>query len=219
MLRGLPTSVIAVLMALPAYGQVFSVPAQCQSVLTVQFRGCEVSHLYRCNGDAERLQEMSYTADGRSSRVLYNSEGQMLQYEDFENGMAVARVEDGVDPDQISVLLETGEDTYDFENLLDNGVTFRMVGFDRLMGQQIEIDGRALEMTEFAYQMIGPDGEVLSDTSGQQFVDPELRIFYQGIFLNARDNTTHNNMPQEFIGPDEAGFLSARPKYDCEANT
>lgn len=214
-------ALIFALTAGPVFATQFDVPLACTSVVTVQNRDCTVSHFYRCPPEETDIFELSFNGDGAQFRTRYDRDGRALEYVDFEDSIAIAREPDATDTDSLSELLDTGEDTYDFLSRVSSGGQFRTIGFDRLLGQSVDVDGRQLQMTEFAYRLVSLNGETFSSVRGQQFVDPELRLYFGGIYVDTSDGSqeTTNASPADFIWPGDDQFLSSKPVFDCDADT
>ena len=115
-------------------------------------------------------------------------------------------------------MLETGLDSFAYEEKDQTGAVSRVVGFDSLPGQQDLIDGRTLQRTEFQYTKRDASGEVTDSYDGYQYLDTELRVIWPGQFNDQLDPEQSSDMsPVDFIYPGEDGFLSQRPIYDCNS--
>ncbi|MEM8632018.1 MAG: hypothetical protein AAGF74_12335 [Pseudomonadota bacterium] len=201
-----------------AQGLSFRAPEGCDMFLTVQMKGCLVSHHWRCDTDPEGNHWAALVGpSGAAVFSEFDSEFQWLSSYSLFNDSSETMVDNPADPLSMTELLENGLDSFDFEMEDAEGRT-RVRGFDRLTGDEIEIDGERLLITDF--QMIQTrDGELVSESTGQQFVSPDLRQFFLGFETDTRDGESFesDNSPVQFIRPGEAGFASAQPIFGCGA--
>ncbi|MEO0990058.1 MAG: hypothetical protein AAFX00_03805 [Pseudomonadota bacterium] len=200
-----------------AQGVNFQAPAGCEAYLTVQMKGCLVSNHWRCEAEPE----------GHSWAALYGERGPAVfsQFDrEFQWLATVPAVgpsekldEETADPLSLTELLENGLDSFDFEMVDPDGRT-RVRGFDALTGEEVVIDGERLLVTDFQ-MMQSRDGDVVSESTGQQYVHPEWRLFFLGDETNTRDGQTiaSDNSPVSFLEPGEPGFGATRPLYGCGA--
>ena len=195
-------------------------PAGCEAFLTVQSRGCMVSHYWTCEGDAAGEHwRLSLDVDGPMSLSHTDREFRWLESLDLRTGLRSRLVQPEIDPASLSELLETGRDSFTFSLSVSEGdapFTRDYSGFDALMGDTVEIDGEVLARTEFAYTETTPDGT--RSTVGNQYVSPSLRMFFGGtetLTLPGGEEISYDASPVDFARPNEAGFLNALPLYDC----
>lgn len=213
----LVASIFAVASPLAAQGS-FAPPSGCEGVLTIQNRGCLMTHVWTCEADAEGTKWVAlFTEDGPFQVKQVDTEFQWLTTF-YVNPV---RREDmdipSPDPASLTELFSTAYDTYDFTVVPDRDefAAQRYVGFDRITGETV-IDGEPLNTTEFGYQVIGPDGAVTGERAGRQFVSQKHRIFVLGESWDAATPELVRDLsPVEFVYPGEPGFFSARPKYEC----
>jgi hypothetical protein len=210
--------------ALPTAAQgapeVFQVPPGCTAFLTVQSRGCMVSHHWTCEGDAPGTHwRAALDSDGPFSLSFTDAEFRWLQSWDLRRGSITSLIEPEEDPANLTELLATGNDAMVFSLRIEgpSGSSQRdYTGFDRLTGDAVTVDGRSLLMTEFTYQF--DTGIGARRVSGNQFVHEGWRMFFGGIeTVTEGDGTSfeYDSSPMEFAEPGEAGFLSLEPIYDC----
>lgn len=205
---------------LPAQGLTFQVPENCSPVMTVQTRACTVSNFWTCEGDTEGDM---WRADSGQRGPFYLSrtdfEAQWVESFGLVSGTAQTLKKPSADPASFSDLVENGLDAYDFVIVDQEGAEERVVGFDQLTGEETEIDGEPLLVTEFAAR-ITEDDEVVYSVEGQQFVSLRHRVFFSGVDTSVRpdeDPTTVDRTPVSFAYPDEPGFLAATPIFGCNA--
>lgn len=198
-----------------------ALPAGCEAYVTVQLKGCVVSHHYTCARDPEGHQRrVDIIEEGVVYSGVIDHETQWLQSyfpmsDDFEQLLP-----DPADPASFTELVETGSDSYDFEiESMVYGVS-RYVGGDRLTGESVTIDGVALQRTEYRIEQFDGRGEVIWRSSGSEFISEEWRVFLSGAGMSwtpGDGSQSYDETPVEFIFPGEPGFLSMSPKYECGA--
>lgn len=224
---GLCSAMIAAVLLcapLPAMAQdnadLFQVPEGCTAFLTVQARGCMVSHHWTCEADPEGTQwRVSLDQDGAFYLSFTDAEFRWLRGWDLRGGGSSVLVEPEEDPASLSELLATGRDSMVFSLLVEGtGGSFRRdyTGFDSLTGDEVAVDGRTLMVTDFAYQYGVAGGT--RRVEGNQFVHEGWRMFFGGLeTVTEPDGETYeyNNSPMEFTEPGERGFLTTQPIYDC----
>ena len=194
--------------------QSFDAPEGCTATLTVQYKGCVMTNIWQCDADEAGDQWIALlTQGGVFSVQKVDREFQWIEaYKVTGNERLVSPAPD---PASLTELFETQVDTWDFSLETEAGVE-RHVGFDSLTGETTEIDGEVLLNTEFSGQTLGPDGELIESGSGAQFVSEEHRLFFFGTAWDDADPENVIDMsPVEFIYPDEPGFFSDTPKYEC----
>lgn len=214
---GKQLAVALITFAGPVSAQQFSLPSGCTAFVTIQMTSCTVSHHYRCVGDPPDekwrvdLDEEGMTYVGRT-----NSEAQWLESFHILSGHS-EQMGDAVEEMSLSSLFENGVDTWDFETTSAEIGTNRYVGFDRLTGETVEIDGVELLRTEYELVAYGPDGSETWRSSGREFASAEWRMFLSGVsrYVTSRDTFDSDDTPVEFIFPGEEGFMSASPKFGC----
>lgn len=225
---GIATTALAVAMTLaptlPVAAQqapdLFQVPPGCTAFLTVQSRGCTVSHYWTCEADPQGTHwRASVDEDSPFHLSFTDAEFRWLRSWDLRGGGTTVILEPEEDPASLTELLETGGDTMVFSTVTtSNFGSFQRdyTGFDRLTGDEVVVDGRTLLVTEFSYQY--PTDGGTRRVQGNQFVHPGWRLFFGGIETvteTTGDGFEYNNSPMEFAEPGEPGFLTMQPIYDC----
>ena len=204
----------------PALAGTFTPPEGSKAYLTVQSRGCLVSHFYKSKGDAPGDQwRADYDGNGPFFLSRIDSETQWL--ESYESNPAVKETMDAnpKDPASFSDLLATGLDTFDFSLTKDNGEKTSIKGFDKLTGKTALIDGVTLQTTEFEYTQTDDKGTVLRHSKGNEYISAEWRTFFSGHSeWQAADGTwtPSEGAPVSFILPGEPGFDSTTPLFECD---
>jgi hypothetical protein len=222
MIRGAASLAGLILMPLGALaqdGSRFYPPEGCTGVVTVQTRGCVVNNIYTCEADQPGDSwRMMFNQDGPVFLSKIDRETQWLEsYDLFPTRREVLR-QPAPDPASLTELLETGIDTFDFTQTSEQRVT-RIVGFDRLTGEDVVIDGEPLLGTEFSVRYEDSLGGNLKVT-GREFVSVRHRRFISGVStLNSGGEVEERDRtPIDFIYPGEPGFFSKTPEYECEAS-
>ena len=225
---GIATAATAVAMtcapALPAMAQegreLFQVPPGCTAFLTVQARGCMVSHHWTCEADPQGTHWRASLDEERPFYVSFSdAEFRWLQSWNLRGGGTSILIEPEEDPASLTELLATGSDTMVFSQRTESnfGNSQRdYTGFDRLTGDEVDVDGRSLAVTEFSYQYPVDGGT--RRVQGNQFVDEGWRLFFGGVETVTEpsgETFEYNNSPMEFAEPGEPGFLTMQPIYDC----
>lgn len=204
----------------PAFAGTWNVPEGCEAFMTVQSKGCYVAHHFRCTADTPGDQwrvDLDQQGPFFQSRINYEAEW----VESFGPEREVLDPAPA-DPANFSELLATGIDTWDFSQTSDGGTGTRSVGYDRLTGKTVVIDGITLSQTEVDYIEYDRAGNVLRRSRGNEYLHPDWRLFFAGpgeTDLGDGMWRPIDGSPVEFIFPGEEGFLSNQPKYDCEALT
>ncbi len=198
----------------------FQVPAGCTAYLTVQSRGCMVSHHWTCEADPEGHHwRVSVDSEGPFYLSHSDAEFRWLQSWNLREGGTSILIEPEEDPASMSELLATGSDAMVFSLSTEtNFGNFRRdyTGFDRLTGDEVTVDGETLAVTDFAYQY--PTDGGTRRVEGNQFVHEGWRLFFGGVETVTEaggESFEYNNSPMDFAEPGERGFLSMQPIYDC----
>ncbi len=202
----------------------FAPPKGCNAYLTVQMKSCEVSHHWTCVGDPEGDHwAMSIDGEGPAYLQHLDSEFRWLQGHPQRTDVSRALITNEVDANSLTELLETQRDDFDFtQTVSQNGKQIaveRITGYDRLTGERLTIDGEPLLVTEFEIHVVSSAGGAPSHTTGNQFVSERFRLFFQGheVETSGGEVFEYDDTPVLFIEPGEAGFLSDRPEFGCDA--
>jgi len=198
----------------------FTPPAGCEGYMTVQLKSCSVGNYFRCASDAPGDQWSTYFDDhGPLFTSRIDAETRWMQSYDHVIDEWDALNEKAADHASFTTLLETGRDDFDFTTTSEHGETRRYMGWDRLTGEILRIDGIALERTEFDVTAYDADGAPLWHRTGRQFIHREWRIFLadtetfesvEGEVIEVADT------PIDFAFPGEPGFMTTRPDYGCD---
>ena len=197
----------------------FSLPAGCTGYVTVQKRGCVVSHLFTCQGDPvghQRRVDMNEV--GLTYLGTIDAETQWIESTHIEANTVERLLPGASDPASFTQLLATGLDTWDFVTESSAGWQTRSLGQDEVIDPTIVIDDVPLQMTRFTIVASDPvTGEELWRGTGQEYIHPEWRTFLSGTrtITTPTDTFDTDNTPVEFAFPGETGFLSTKPRYDC----
>ena len=209
------------LLTTPAFAGSFAPPEGCTTFLTVQSRGCYVANYYRCEGDAAGDQwraDFDQQGPFYLSRIDYETQW----VESYESNPTVRQTLDPnpTDPASFTTLLETGTDTFDFALTKDNGEHSIVKGYDKLTGKSMMIDGITLEQTEFYYTETDDAGNILRQSSGNEYIKRDWRNFFSGTSQWLQLDGTSlplDGTPVQFILPGEKGFAATQPIFQCDA--
>ncbi|MEO0380902.1 MAG: hypothetical protein AAF252_11580, partial [Pseudomonadota bacterium] len=159
-----------------------------------------------------------FDVDGPIFISKIDHETQWLESYDLFPTRREVLVQPADDPASLTELLDTGTDSYDFVQRGEAGPV-RVVGYDRLTGEEVGIDGEPLLVTEFNARHETTDGIVL-ELTGNEYVSVRHRRFIAGTYQGSGVNGAFENdkRPVDFIYPGEPGFFSKTPLYDCEAS-
>lgn len=211
---------LALLIASPALGAgKFTPPKECEVFVTVQHSDCQVSQHYTCAGDPKGDQWSVYGgADGPYYMSKIDSETRWIESHDLITPES-DKLATETNPASFSGLVEKGRDDFDFTTKSSTGEVRRYVGYDKLTGRKITIDGIEMDQTEFDLQTFAADGSLLHRRSGNQMISREWRLFFSDTehFENAFGDVEDTvSRPMTFAFPGDAGFLSSRPQFGCD---
>jgi hypothetical protein len=197
----------------------FQPPAGCTAYATVQHADCQVSHHYTCTADAEGDQWSVYAGpEGPYYQSRIDVETRWMESYDLYTGES-DRIGQEPDAASFTTLLDTGRDDFDFTTEANTGEVRRYIGYDRLAGGSVTIDGVVLERTEFRVESFAADGSFLNRREGRQLVSRDWRIFFADteVFENAYgDREESRSTPMTFAFPGEKDFLAGKPKFGCD---
>ncbi len=194
--------------------QTFAAPEGCEAKLTVQHKGCVMINVWQCDADDEGDQWIALlTQAGVFSVQKVDAEFQWIESYKVTGNETMMTPAD--DPASLTELFDTQLDTWDFTLETEDGIE-RNVGFDMLTGETTVIDGETLLNTEFQGRTLDGEGNEIEAGSGRQFVSDKHRLFFFGLaWDDARPDDIVDMSPIEFIYPDEPGFFSDTPKFEC----
>jgi hypothetical protein len=201
--------------ATPAVAQQsFSAPEGCEALLTVQNKSCVMTNIWQCEADDAGDRWIALiTQGGVFSVQKVDSEFQWIEsYKVSGNETLITPADD---PASLTELFNTQVDTWDFTLEVEGG-TERNVGFDMLTGDTTVIDGETLLNTQYEGRVLDGDGNEIDAGSGRQFVSEKHRLFFFGeSWVDGDPEDVIDMSPVEFIYPEEPGFFSSQPKYEC----
>jgi hypothetical protein len=196
----------------------FRPPPGCETYMTIQSRGCEVSNYYRCEADQPGHQwRVDFGINGKSYQSKTDSEARWLESFSYSEQLA-EQIDSEPDPASLTGLLATSRDTYDF--YLTNSARQRLhvVGYDKLTGEEVVIDGVTLKRTEFSLEQTDDFGNLVRRIKGSEYVYPDERTFIGGTStfeLSTGETFPVDGTPKDFIFPGQPGFGSTVPLYEC----
>lgn len=208
---------------LPAWAEtVFTPPEGCRLEMTVQLASCSITQYYRCDADPKGHQRAAVVdAAGEVVHLSYiDAETRWLETRDPRRDL-IEVIATEADPASLTALMKTGRDDYDFTTEDNSGLVVRHQGYDRLIGEEAEIDGVRLQITEFDIFGTIVDGEFFYSRSGRQYVSPDHGRFYGGIedwgdWTGAKGRG--NDSPVRFLLPEDSGFGGMQPLFGCDMN-
>lgn len=213
-------AVTVVALVEPIHAGQFQPPKGCTAYLTVQARGCKVSHHYTCKGEAKGLQwRVDIGNDGPYFVSQIDAEGQWLDSMNLWDGVRQRLMPGAADPASLSALFATGTDAYDFRQISTQGTITQVKGFDTLTGKTVVIDGVTLEETAFEFRETDAKGLFLNAARGNEYVHRGWRLFFSGPseWDGGGGFEPFDRSPARFDEPGDAGFLSDTPEFDCSA--
>jgi len=194
-------------------------PDGCTHHLTVQMRGCLMARHYTCDATGGDRWAVLHNQDGAFLVSRIDADAHWVSTQELETGIQTQVLPDPGAPTSISNLMDTGYDAFVFDERIED-LVIRYEGFDRLTGEEVEIDGEPLMVTNFRYRVIHPEtGRILSMTEGQEFVSRRHNRFFSGVrtFTNSDGDETTDHTPMEFIYPGERGFEARTAIHGCGA--
>lgn len=213
------------LAASPALAGTFTPPEGCTAHLTIQSRGCIVSHFYTCEADPKGNQwRADFGFDGLFYESMIDSETQWVESFEIDPSSPNGKIKETLDPNprdpaSFSELVATGLDSFDFNLTKETGEKTHVTGFDKLTGKTTTIDGVPLSETEYEYTQTDADGNVLRHSKGHEFISEEFRTFLSGTSEWQNEDgswVTLNGAPITFSRPGEPGFGATVPLFECE---
>jgi len=209
---------LALLTASPLAAQEFSLPQGCEGYLTIQSQSCSVSHYFTCENDTNGEQRRAtMDEEGLSYVGRISSEAEWLESFHLRSGHTERMSPASADPMSMTELLARDIDTWDFITESREIGNSQYVGYDRLTGETIVIDGVTLLRTQYELTAYDGDGVEMWKSEGAEFVSPEWRMFIggQSSYITSDDRFDSDDTPVEFITPGEPGYLSVNPKFGC----
>ena len=211
----------AVALPVPAMAGSFTPPEGCTTFMTVQARQCRVSNHYKCSADTPGDQwRADFDQQGPFFLSRINAEAEWV--ESYDLGQTAVRQTldpDPSDPASFTELLSTGTDTFAFNLSRDNGEQTRVNGFDTLTGRTVTIDGVTLSETQFEFTETDPNGVVLRQSRGREYIHPDMRLFFSGPSEwrgPEGDFLPMDGSPVTFLFPGDPGFAATEPLFDCD---
>ncbi len=207
-------------LACPAFAGSFTPPEGCTLKMTVQSRGCNVSNYYTCEADNPGDQwRTDFDQEGAFFQSKIDSETQWIESYDLNPPVKQTLDANPSDPASFSDLLATGRDNFNFDLTKDNGEISTVRGFDQLTGEEVVIDGVTLKRTEYAMTETDPDGNILRQSRGREFISPDFRTFFSGSaeVWTGSEWLPLEGSPMSFDFEGDKGFGATQPIFDCDA--
>lgn len=218
MMSRAPVAMILLVLAAPVTAQTFGLPQGCTAYVTVQMRGCQVSHLFHCDGDPPGHQRRAILDDAGLSHVsVIDAETQWIESWDVGANQTGRLLPGAADPASLTTLLATGRDAVEFVTRTDDSYDTVFRGHDALTGQTVVIDGITLSRTTFEVVASDPAGNERWRVSGAEYIHRDWRSFLAGTrtITTPDDSFDQDHTPVAFIFPGEPGFLASTPRHEC----
>lgn len=216
-MRGLTGLAVAVL-ALPVCGwaQVYTVPAGCEAIVTVQSRSCLVRQVMRCADNPDGATIALVRQEGEDVLLRQDAGSQTIEAVSVGTGEVVRTVV-VTDPIDARLAAKTGHDGFDLEQDGGPGPRERFAGEMVSDGAPVIIDG-VLLVPLAAETVITTIKTGETRTLRQTLLfEPRERIAYVATTqMTDPPGALLDRTPVSFILPGEAGFLSMEPDYDCD---
>lgn len=208
-----------ILAAAPALAGSFQVPQGCQTVMTLQAKGCYLANYYTCSAEPGMLYRVDFDQEGPFYQSVIDRETQWIESIDLGEATVQTLDPNPPDPASASGLLAIGYDSFAFSLSKDNGEHSNVRGFDRLTGERVVIDGVTLERTEFEYTETDDEGNILRRARGGEFILNEPRTFLAGVseWWDGEAWLPMDGSPVTFAFPGDKGFEATQPIFDCDA--
>ena len=187
----------------------------CEPVLTVQYRDCQVDHIYACGARGFVLVQIE--EGKREGLEETTTDGDTRWFVDLDTKGGIFFPEPG-DPLSIKLLRETGREMVAKEGDLDMGARGRFKSLVhmtlRLDKATSEIDGVSGRRGTAALAMEVPEMGATTTRRHEIFLPDALDVILS-------DETHVDGVPaiprgiMNVIEPGEPGFLSTQGRYDC----
>ena len=199
----------------------FTPPQGCTPEMTVQMLGCTVSNHFTCTGDAPGDRwRADFGQNGMFFRSRINAEAEWVESFDVNPDKRKLLEQPQRDPGNLTELLTTGKDSYDFSTLADDGERQNVTGFDKLTSETVVIDGVTLQRTQYDAKAVHDDGTPAWHTRGSEYVDAAHRVFLSGRGewqgADGGDFLPFDFSPLDFAFSGEKGFMSTTPLFGCD---
>ena len=210
---------LIVLAATPALAGSFQVPEGCQTVMTLQSKGCYLANYYTCEAEPGALYRVDFDQQGPFYQSMIDRETQWIESIDLADGTVQTLDPGPADPASANKLFASGYDSFIFSLSKDNGEHSNVRGHDRLTGESVVIDGVTLERTEFDYTETDDEGTILRRARGTEYILREPRTFLAGTseWWDGETWLPMDGSPVTFSFPGDKGFEATQPLFDCDA--
>lgn len=210
---------VMALAAAPGFAGSFQVPEGCQTVMTLQAKGCYLANYYTCSAEPGMLYRVDFDQEGPFYQSVIDRETQWIESIDLGDRTVQTLDPNPTDPASASGLLAIGYDSFVFSLSKDNGEHSNVRGYDRLTGDRVVIDGVTLNRTEFEYTETDDEGNILRQARGNEFILREPRTFLAGVseWWDGQNWLPMDGSPVTFAFPGDKGFEATQPIFDCDA--
>ena len=208
-----------VLMSHPALAGSFTPPEGCQTVMTLQSRGCYVANYYTCEASPGALFRVDHDQQGPFYLSEIDEETQWVRSTDLGDNTVQVLDPGAPDPASFTGLLATNYDSFAFSLSKDNGEHSNVTGHDALTGRSVQVDGVTLQQTEYDFTEVDDEGNILRQSRGQEYILLEPRTFIAGTgeWWDGENWVPFDGSPVDFAFPGDKGFEATQPIFDCDA--
>ena len=211
--------------------EAWSVPAGCETFLTVQFRECRVANFYRCGADPEdQVWRADFDPEGLLLLTLTDADTVPLRIIDPR-----AETDLRLDPGSqyspsLAALLAQPWVNIEYRMIDQSGQGDKFLGMrsrlpasDKLpiKFSSVTIDGVVLEEVIFNVGRGSVSGDYVQVRQGVEYVQLDWRLVFSGpeehsLPGNLEAFSDVDQSPVDFIFPGEPDFGTTRPTEDCE---
>ncbi|MEQ8291788.1 MAG: hypothetical protein RIA08_06250 [Roseovarius sp.] len=195
----------------------------CNPVYAVQKRGCQLEKVYTCSvGGEDFLLYREIDEDLFVSTEVTDLEGGSVVYWNAEGDFNLIDIAEDRDPVSVSELMETGRDVFDHTALMIvapfiDPIPARFTGEMRLTDETLVLERTVFTKLSSEYRFTLNSLDLF--WTGEQYLDRDSHAIIAGSGTGRIDGSEVPEIaePVEIIYPDELGFTSDQPQYDCEA--
>ncbi|MCH2076742.1 MAG: hypothetical protein MK180_07615 [Rhodobacteraceae bacterium] len=198
----------------------FGLPEGCTGFVTVQYKLCQVTHHYTCEGDPEGIQHrVDLDDDGPFFVSTIDSEAQWIESLDVRSNILDTLDPAPENPASFTDLARKGRDDFNFSTTSEVGETIIYQGRDLLTGETVIIDDVPLLRTDTYARATRPDGTLVWESRGNEYIHLDWRLFLAGQSVTRTPDGSFQDEdePVEFHFPGDPGFLALEPEYNCRA--
>ena len=212
-------------LAAPAMGLadiIGSGPDGVQTMITIQFHGCEVRNLTRQSkaGDFEDRYD-SFDLKGQTSVYHEDSNHDLLQFKAASGDFSMQKIQGGAPGAQLDLVVKMGKASYKTSvSITQSGqtVTVQQSGLITDTGRKTVLGGVEFKIFAIDNKSVYPDATGTVLTSTRLYYNPDQNIAFEGettggTYYDAKATPT---APAAISLPGQPGFNTKTPSYDCK---